>query len=386
VLKTLLLALGAIVALDVLLVGGLAAVRHGRIRREEREIARLEEVWRLRPHGGARPLRVDRDGRVPAPGRSPLGRTATHPRRRLVPVLALVAVVGAGTASATERGRELVSAVVAVVADVATDVGGGASSSPHQEADAARATALAASPGGGAAGAAGDRGAGRNGEGSAGGSGPDGDGASVAPVDEARPAPVAPSGVLATAASSSGIQVSWSASAGAASYRVSRSLDGEQGWESVAEVGGGATSVLDDGLSAGTTYHYVVVAANEAGESPPSLPVSATTRVDPPGAPTPVVLSTTATSVTIGWDPVAGAAGYRLERDGGAGWETVATLGAGVTSTIDAGRTPGATYRYRLVATNAAGESSSAVLTVVMPVDAASLPSSETPVVAPSSA
>ncbi|HEX6131526.1 MAG TPA: fibronectin type III domain-containing protein [Actinomycetota bacterium] len=385
-LKTLLVALGAIVVLDVLLVGGLAAVRHVRIRREEREIARLEQVWRLQPHGGLRRLAVEARGSAPAVHRSSLGRSAAHPRRRLVPVLVLVAVVGAGTASATEQGRDLVSAVVAVVADVARDVGGGSSSTSEQDADSARATARGTSAAGAAGDAAADRPAGRDGGAAAGGSGPNGHGEAGGSVDEARPVPVAPSGVLVAAASSSSVQVSWGASAGATSYRVSRSLDGEQGWVPVAEVDASVTSILDEGLAPGTTYGYVVVAANVAGESPPSVPAWATTRVDPPAAPELRQGAVTATSVTLEWSAVPGAAGYRLERDGGTGWETAATLGAGVTSTIDAGRSPGVTYRYRLVATNAAGESPSEVLPVTTPVDAASVPSSETPAVAPPNA
>ena len=87
--------------------------------------------------------------------------------------------------------------------------------------------------------------------------------------------PAVPSGVSATAASASQINLAWNASSGAASYRVQRSPDGSSGW---AQVGTAATTSFSDaGLTPSTTYFYRVVATNAVGDSPPSAVASATT-------------------------------------------------------------------------------------------------------------
>lgn len=89
------------------------------------------------------------------------------------------------------------------------------------------------------------------------------------------PAPPAPSGVLATAVSSSQIKVTWNASSGATSYQVQRSPDGSSGW---AQVGSTTTTAFtDSSLIPGSTYFYRVIASNGPGFSGPSAVVSATT-------------------------------------------------------------------------------------------------------------
>ena len=61
----------------------------------------------------------------------------------------------------------------------------------------------------------------------------------------------------------------------------------------------------------------------------------------------------------LSWADVAGEAGYRVERsaDGGATWALVGMTVANATSLRDAGVRGGATYVYRIQATNAAGAS-----------------------------
>lgn len=82
-------------------------------------------------------------------------------------------------------------------------------------------------------------------------------------------------------------RVAWSAPAetggvGVDHYEVRRSSPGEAA-HVVATADGGTTSVVDDGLDAGTTYRYTVVASNAHGESPPSEPaqVAGTGPVEP---------------------------------------------------------------------------------------------------------
>jgi len=88
-------------------------------------------------------------------------------------------------------------------------------------------------------------------------------------------APAPPTGVNASAVDISHITISWTASAGATSYKVQRSPDGSSGW---AQVGtSSATSFTDSGLTPSTTYFYRVIAGNSIGDSAPSTVASATT-------------------------------------------------------------------------------------------------------------
>jgi hypothetical protein len=83
-------------------------------------------------------------------------------------------------------------------------------------------------------------------------------------------APAPPTGLTATAASSSEINLSWTASTTAGvTYNVF------QGGSQIASVS--ATTYASTGLAASTTYSYTVEAANSAGTSTPDGPVSATT-------------------------------------------------------------------------------------------------------------
>ena len=88
--------------------------------------------------------------------------------------------------------------------------------------------------------------------------------------------PDAPTGLSATA---SGTQVvlSWSPSNGATSYNVKYSTTNGGPYTTIASTA--ATNYTNTGLANGTTYHYVVSAANSFGESSNSVQVSATTTV-----------------------------------------------------------------------------------------------------------
>jgi hypothetical protein len=75
--------------------------------------------------------------------------------------------------------------------------------------------------------------------------------------------------------SSSQINLSWTASAGAYIYKVDRSPDGTTSWSQIGSTS--ATTFSDTALNPATTYFYRVRAGNTAGDSPPSTVVSATT-------------------------------------------------------------------------------------------------------------
>ena len=79
--------------------------------------------------------------------------------------------------------------------------------------------------------------------------------------------PADPSGLTATAASSSQINLVWTDNADNESgFHVERSADGSS-WTEIATVVANVNSFSDTGLTASTTYHYQVVAYNVSGTS-----------------------------------------------------------------------------------------------------------------------
>jgi fibronectin type 3 domain-containing protein len=97
----------------------------------------------------------------------------------------------------------------------------------------------------------------------------------VTPAGAPCTPPAAPTGVTATAASASQINISWTASAGATSYTISRSTTSGGPYTSVGT--SATTSFSNTGLSCNTTYYYVVSASNGTCSSGNSAQASATT-------------------------------------------------------------------------------------------------------------
>ncbi|MCX4627251.1 glycoside hydrolase family 18 protein [Streptomyces sp. NBC_01443] len=81
--------------------------------------------------------------------------------------------------------------------------------------------------------------------------------------------PAAPTGLTASGATASSIDLSWAAASGATSYKVHR--------DGAAPVSVTGTSATVTGLAASTSYTFQVSAVNAAGESAKSAPVSAST-------------------------------------------------------------------------------------------------------------
>jgi beta-glucanase (GH16 family) len=172
--------------------------------------------------------------------------------------------------------------------------------------------------------------------------------------------PAAPSGLTATAVSSSQINLSWTASSGATSYNVKRATVSGGPYTTVA-TGVTATSFSDTGLAAATTYYYVVSAVNGGGESANSTQASAMTQAaSPPSAPG----NLTATSpskkkITLNWtDNSNNEDGFKIERStDGVNFTQITTMAANTARYTNTGLTSGTTYYYRVRAYNASGNS-----------------------------
>jgi hypothetical protein len=96
--------------------------------------------------------------------------------------------------------------------------------------------------------------------------------------------PAAPSGLSATAASSSRINLAWTDnSGGETGYKIERKTGVGGSYSQIGTVGANATSYSNTGLSASTTYYYRVMAYNVTGNSAQSNEAEATTSASSGG-------------------------------------------------------------------------------------------------------
>jgi fibronectin type 3 domain-containing protein len=189
-------------------------------------------------------------------------------------------------------------------------------------------------------------------------------------------APTAPTGLTATAASTSQINLTWTASTdnvGVAGYRIERCQG--SGCTAFAQIATPTmTSFSDAGLTAGTSYSYRVRASDAASNvSGYSATASATTiapaDTTPPSTPgTPTAGAASTSQINISWpaatDNVA-VTGYRIERCQGEGCTSFSQIGAPTTTTFsDVGRATDNTYSYRIRAIDAANNLSGYSATV----------------------
>jgi hypothetical protein len=329
--------LAGILALDVGLVAGLASLHARKQRRVRREIEQLETLWRLRPGPATR-------SSVSSPSM----------RNRFAIVGVLVALVGAGTAYAHPVTRDLVGSMVETVVG-GRDVAAPMQAAPlGQRSDAGRSIVRIGSdaPVGVAEGR-------RT-------VGPDPTLSQSTSVDERvhdapRPpivGPATPATLVAVAASSTTIVLTWTDVAAETGYRIDRSPDGRTEWVTIATVAPDVTVHSDAALPAGVTFYYRIAATGVGVASPPSGVASATTDLVLLSPSTVTAVAVSSSVIELAWTDVAAENGYRIERsDDGTGWTVIATTGQDVTTFSDTALPAGTTFAYRVVATNAGGES-----------------------------
>ena len=173
----------------------------------------------------------------------------------------------------------------------------------------------------------------------------------------------APGSLTATAQSSSQIALNWTESSTNETAFLIERCAGVQctNFAQIAQVGANVTSYVDAGLSANASYSYRVRASNGQSFSAYSNTASATTSGALPAAPT--ALTATAVSPTqidLTWsDNATNETAYTIERctEGCTTFTQIAQVGANVTAYSNTGLTAGATYSYRVRASNAAGNS-----------------------------
>ncbi len=155
--------------------------------------------------------------------------------------------------------------------------------------------------------------------------------------------PPIPAGLTATIISTTQINLSWSASLGAANYRIYRN-------GVVHTVA--ATAYADTGLAANTRYCYTLTASDSTGsESDQSGQICATTpAIAPPAGFTAVAASSS--QINLSWTAAAGAWGYKIYR-GGTLLKSVTTVTA-----TDAGLAASTQYCYAIYAYDGNGNQS----------------------------
>jgi titin len=188
--------------------------------------------------------------------------------------------------------------------------------------------------------------------------------------------PAPPSGLAASAVSTSQINLTWSDNAtNETGYRVERSTNGTT-WSLFSNLGVNRNSVSVTGLTANTKYFFRVQALGSSGNSGWSNTASATTLSSnpTPGTPAaPTILSvaastTVAKAINVSWrDNATNESGYKIERSTD-GSTFVVVAGGGINSNFyrDINLTAGKRYYYRIYAWNASGNSArSAVMSAV---------------------
>jgi titin len=178
--------------------------------------------------------------------------------------------------------------------------------------------------------------------------------------------PATPTGLTAVAQSSAAVGLTWSDNASnEESYRVYRRDGTAVVFGQVSpDLPAGTTGWQDTSVAASSLYTYAVKARNAAGDSGWSNEAAVTTPAAPvpvPAAPTNLVAAAESWSVVkLTWtDNATNEGAYLLERAVGVGAFAPAgpELSAGTTEWRDTGAAGSTSYRYRVKARNAGGDS-----------------------------
>jgi len=166
------------------------------------------------------------------------------------------------------------------------------------------------------------------------------------------------SGLTATAASSSEVDLSWTEVTGASGYEIDRK-DADGNWEAIDAVDSPGASYADTSIDDGTAYTYQVIPYNDSGDAADSNPsASATTPLLAPENVDAVALSST--SVEIVWDDQsASETGFEVQRStDGTTFTNFGSTAAGTTDYTDTTAAASTEYWYRVESTNSAAGSS----------------------------
>jgi hypothetical protein len=185
----------------------------------------------------------------------------------------------------------------------------------------------------------------------------------------ATTAPTAPSNLVATAASGTQINLTWSDNSNNESgFIVLRQTGSSGGFTQIGVTAANATTYSDSGLTPNTTYTYEVEATNNIGTSATSNTSAATTPIAPQTPTNAQATIITSSSITMTWtDNATNETGYTVLRKmtTASNFAVVATLPANSTTYTDTGLSSGTSYDYHIEAYNLAGYSDFSGFTAV---------------------
>jgi len=183
-------------------------------------------------------------------------------------------------------------------------------------------------------------------------------------TDPATVPPAAPPTNLVATSGNTEVTLRWFGVSDATYYNIKRATVSGGPYVTVGSTAG--IIYTDTGLVNGTTYYYVVSAANAAGQSANSASVSVAPV--PPPAP-PAVLSATVGDqrVALSWTSSSTALTYTVKRATVSGGPYTELDMVATTSFSDFGVANGTTYYYVVSATNNSGESANSVQLAVTP-------------------
>ncbi len=183
---------------------------------------------------------------------------------------------------------------------------------------------------------------------------------SAVPVDRtAPPVPAAPTGT----SGDQRVELAWDAVTAddLAGYRVYQSDSAAGPWSQLGNLVTGTTRSVT-GLTNESTYHFSVSSVDVEGNESARSPSSAFSPSDDVAPDAPAGLGTTAGDgrLTLAWDPVSDAVGYRVYRalDGTGPWTEVTTDPVADPTFVDDGLQNGTVYWYVVTAVDVAGNES----------------------------
>ena len=162
----------------------------------------------------------------------------------------------------------------------------------------------------------------------------------------AKPVPAKPAAKAASASYRS-VRVSWGAVSGASGYEVCRtSSDGSKVYYGTSTT---LTRFTKTGLSTGSTYYFKVRAYRVVNGKRVYGSHSSVVRERPvPARPAAKAAPVSRTGIRVSWTYVRGASGYEVCRTSSSGRTVYGRVHTRMRSYVNTGRTPGATYFYKV--------------------------------------
>jgi subtilisin family serine protease len=172
--------------------------------------------------------------------------------------------------------------------------------------------------------------------------------------------PNAPANLAASEITQTSLRLNWQDNShNEDGFKIERSADNVT-FSQIATVNADIVTYHNSGLSGGTTYYYRVRAYNNAGNSDYSNVAEVTTASQStPTAPSNLVASEITQSQTrLSWaDNSDNESGFKIQRLNNNAWSDLDRVGANVTTYLVSGLNAGVTYKFRVRAYNANGDS-----------------------------